>query len=128
MFDGVCVLCSRAVRYVLHHDRSDPPIRFVAITSSLGRRLAEENGVDPDNPHTFIFIENGQGHVLSEAIFAMAGRAGGPGRFIRIFRVIPRPLRDWVYARLANNRYRLFGKLKTCYLPKPEHADRFILN
>ena len=127
VFDGVCVLCSRAVRYVLKHDRGDPPIRFVAIRSQEGRRLAALNGVDPDDPRTFIFIENGVGHTFSAAVFAMAGRAGGPGRFIRVFRIIPRPIRDWCYARLANNRYRLFGKLDACYVPSADTRDRFVL-
>ncbi|MEL6567621.1 MAG: DCC1-like thiol-disulfide oxidoreductase family protein [Pseudomonadota bacterium] len=127
VYDGECVLCSRAVQYVLKHDRSDPPIRFVAIKSAEGREIAARAGVDPDDPHTFIFVEGGKISLLSEAVFAMAARAGGPGRFIRVFRFVPRPLRDWVYARIANNRYALFGKLERCYLPPENTQDRFVL-
>jgi len=127
VYDGECVLCSRAVQYVLEHDRSDPPIRFVAIKSAEGREIAARAGVDPDDPHTFIFVEGGKISLLSEAVFAMAARAGGPGCFIRVFRFVPRPLRDWVYARIANNRYALFGKLERCYLPPENTQDRFVL-
>ncbi|MEO0467100.1 MAG: DCC1-like thiol-disulfide oxidoreductase family protein [Pseudomonadota bacterium] len=127
IFDGECVLCSRAVHYVLAHDRSDPSIRFVAIKSAEGRLLAKQHGVDPDNPHTFIYIEDGVGYLSSNATFAMLKRTGGPGRWVRIFRFVPRPLRDWVYARVANNRFNWFGKLDHCYMPTPETRDRFVL-
>ncbi|MEM9705571.1 MAG: DCC1-like thiol-disulfide oxidoreductase family protein [Pseudomonadota bacterium] len=128
VFDGECVLCSRAVRYVLKYDRTTPPIRFAAIKSDEGRRIAKSAGVNPDDPHTFIYVdEDGAQYLLSEAVFAMAERAGGPARFVPIFRFIPRPVRDWVYARLANNRYALFGKLDACYTPTPETRERFTL-
>lgn len=127
IYDGECVLCSRAVRYVLRHDRSEPPVRFVAIKSAEGRKIAAANSVDPDDPHTFIFVEGDANHVLTEAVFGMAKRVGGPWRFIRIFRILPLPIRDWFYARLANNRYSLFGKLDECYLPTPETRHRFVL-
>jgi predicted DCC family thiol-disulfide oxidoreductase YuxK len=102
-------------------------VRFVAIKSDEGRELAIENDVDPDDPHTFIFIEKGKGYLLSDAVFALSKRVGGPGRHIRVLRFFPRILRDWVYARLANNRYALFGKLESCYLPESENEDRFVL-
>ncbi len=127
VYDGDCVLCSRAVHYVLRHDRSDPPIRFVAIKSGEGRRIAAENGVNPDNPHTFIYVEEGKAHLLSDAVFAMSRRVGGPGRMISVFRFVPRPVRDWFYARLAKNRYKLFGKLDQCYLPSADTRHRFVL-
>jgi predicted DCC family thiol-disulfide oxidoreductase YuxK len=99
----------------------------VAIKSAEGRRIAVANSVDPDNPHTFIFVENESSYVLSDAVFTMSARAGGPGRWIRVFRFVPRPIRDWVYARLASNRYNLFGKLDKCYLPSVETRHRFVL-
>ncbi len=127
VYDGECVLCSRAVHYILRYDRADPPIRFVAIKSAEGRAIATQNKVDPDDPHTFIFVEDGKSYLMSDAVFAMSKRAGGPGRWIRSLRIVPRPIRDWFYARLANNRYRLFGKLDRCYLPTPETRHRFVL-
>lgn len=127
VYDGECVLCSRAVRYGIRYDTSDPLLRFVAIKSTEGREIAQASGVDPDDPHTFIFVENGFGYLLSEAVFAMSKRVGGPGRWIRMFRFIPRPIRDWTYARIANNRYKLFGKLDQCYVPPAEVRERFVL-
>jgi len=40
--------------------------------------------------------------------------------------VIPRVLRDWLYNRIARNRYDWFGKRDSCYRPTPEQAARFL--
>lgn len=40
--------------------------------------------------------------------------------------MIPEPLRDRLYDGIAQNRYRLFGMRETCWLPRPEMADRVI--
>jgi predicted DCC family thiol-disulfide oxidoreductase YuxK len=39
---------------------------------------------------------------------------------------LPRPLRDWLYDRIARNRYRLFGRRDTCLVPSPDVANRFL--
>ncbi len=41
-------------------------------------------------------------------------------------RIVPRRIRDWLYDRIARNRYRLFGKRATCLVPSPEVAARFM--
>jgi predicted DCC family thiol-disulfide oxidoreductase YuxK len=41
-------------------------------------------------------------------------------------RIVPRPLRDWLYDRVALNRYRLFGRRQTCLVPTGGIADRFL--
>jgi len=127
VYDGECVLCSRAVQYVLRHDHQEPLIRFVAIGSAEGRRISKAHKVDPNNPHTFIYIENGRAYFLSDGIFAMLRRVGGWGRIALLFQWVPRPIRDWVYQRISRNRYNLFGRLKHCYVPSPETRQRFVL-
>jgi len=39
-------------------------------------------------------------------------------------RLVPRLIRDPLYGWVARNRYRLFGRRETCWLPSPEMADR----
>jgi predicted DCC family thiol-disulfide oxidoreductase YuxK len=43
-----------------------------------------------------------------------------------VFRVVPRPIRDAVYRVIARNRYRLFGKRETCWVPAPEYRGRIL--
>jgi predicted DCC family thiol-disulfide oxidoreductase YuxK len=128
LFDGVCVLCSRSVRFALAHERpGDAPIRFVAIQSDLGRRLATAWGVDPDRPSSFLWFEDGVAHARSDGALAMARHLGGRARALRLLRFIPRPIRDWLYDRIARNRYALFGKRDDCMIPDAATRARFTL-
>jgi predicted DCC family thiol-disulfide oxidoreductase YuxK len=41
-------------------------------------------------------------------------------------RVIPLVVRDSLYELVARDRFRLFGRRQTCYLPTLEFQDRFL--
>jgi predicted DCC family thiol-disulfide oxidoreductase YuxK len=126
LYDGLCVLCSRSVRFVLRHER-DAAIRFVAIQSDEGRALAATHGVDPDCPDTFLFVEGGRALRKSDGVIALFGRLRSPWSYTWVLRACPRLARDWLYDRVARNRYRLFGKRAACMAPTPELRDRFAL-
>ena len=51
LFDSVCVLCDTSVHFVLKHEKH-PLIRFVAIQSEEGRKLADRFGINPDDPES----------------------------------------------------------------------------
>lgn len=126
LFDGHCVLCSRGVHYVLRHE-TQPITRFVSIQSAEGRALANENDVDPENPHTFLYVKNGRALKLSDAVFALGKDIGGPAKYVLWLRFLPRFIRDFAYSLLADNRYRLFGRTDHCYVPNADDRHRFVL-
>ncbi|QGM97735.1 DUF4166 domain-containing protein [Methylocystis parvus] len=125
VYDGVCLLCDGSVRYALDHEIT-PSIRFVAIQSEEGHDLARRNGVDPDQPDTFLFMENGRVMKKSEALFALARQLRGPARFAVLARILPRIVSDVLYGTIARNRYRLFGRKAEC-APDPAQRHRFVL-
>ncbi len=126
VYDGVCMLCDWSTRYALANEIT-PSIRFVAIQSEEGRALAHANGVDPGNPETFLFIENGRVLKKSEALFAIARQLRGPARLAFLARLSPRCVNDFVYDRIARNRYRWFGRKAACAAPDPTQRHRFVL-
>jgi predicted DCC family thiol-disulfide oxidoreductase YuxK len=126
VFDGICVLCSRSVAFILRHERQ-PLIRFVAIQSDEGRSLARKHGIDPDDPDSFLFIESGRAYPKSGGIIALTRHLKAPWSALAALRLLPRPIRDWLYDRIARNRYRLFGKREHCLLPDPATRQRFAL-
>lgn len=126
LYDGVCVLCSGGVRYTLRHER-DHDIRFVAIQSGEGRELARAHDIDPDEPDSFLFIEDGRALAKSDGVLALTRHLNGPARLLLLGKALPRRWRDWLYDRVARNRYRLFSKKDTCEIPAPATRHRFTL-
>jgi len=126
VFDSSCVLCSRGVQYTLRHEKV-PSILFAAIQSESGRLLAEGHDVDPDDPITFLFIENGVALEKSDAVIALSRHLRGSARMISVFRVMPKAWRDAAYSLVARNRYTLFGKAGSCIIPRPDQRHRFVL-
>ncbi len=49
LYDGVCVFCSRWIRFVATRD-VERRFRFTAIQSAYGTRLAQAFGIDPPIP------------------------------------------------------------------------------
>ena len=122
--DGVCVFCSRWVRFVLDRDR-DRRFRFLPIQSTRGRALAVRHGIDPDAPRTNAVVLDGRVWFKSDA--ALKVLAVLPGfRPAAALRLAPRGLRDAVYDLIARNRYRLFGRADTCMVPTAEDRARFL--
>jgi predicted DCC family thiol-disulfide oxidoreductase YuxK len=126
LFDGVCVLCNGAVQYTLKHEK-EPLVRFVSIQSVEGRQLAVQHGLDPDDPQSFLFIENAEALSKSDGVIALARHLGGPAGLIPLCRFLPKSLRDFAYDRIARNCYRLFGRKPECPIPDAGIRHRFVL-
>ena len=124
LFDGVCVLCSGWVQFTIARDRR-AHFRFVPAQSVYGRVLLERFGIDPDDFETNAVVERGRVVFKSDAALTVLGELPG-WRWTRLLRAVPRALRDWLYDRIARNRYRLFGRRDACLMPTPELAGRII--
>jgi predicted DCC family thiol-disulfide oxidoreductase YuxK len=125
VFDGVCALCSRWVRFLLRFDRRGR-YRFAAMQGAHGRALLLQHGLDPDDPLSFLLLERGRAWTDTDAVLQVLGGLGGAWRIVTVLRVLPRAWRDGAYRVLARNRYRWFGRHHSCYLPAPEQAARFL--
>jgi predicted DCC family thiol-disulfide oxidoreductase YuxK len=126
LFDGVCVLCSRSVQFVLRRDR-DRWFRFAPIQSPYGRALALRFGISPDVPETNAVIVRGRGNFKADSASEVLRRLP-LWTWARVFPLVPRRLRDFVYDRVAQNRYRLFGRTESCLVPAPDLRFRFIFD
>jgi predicted DCC family thiol-disulfide oxidoreductase YuxK len=126
VFDGICVLCSRSVHFVLRHDR-DQRYRFATTQSDRGRELLIAHGLNPQDPLSVLLIEQGVGYTESTAMLRVLSSFGGAWKELAAcLQIIPRALRDPVYRWIGRHRYRWFGQRQTCYLPQPEDAARFL--
>lgn len=115
LYDGVCVLCSAAFRFVAARDPA-ARFRFTAVQDRLGRRLAAQLGIDPDAPESNAVVIDGIAYMKSDAAIQVLSRLPRHG-WARHLLHVPKGLRDWAYDRIARNRYRLFGRTETCMVP-----------
>lgn len=125
VFDAECLLCSANAQFVLNHDRRGHFL-LASMQGEAGSALYRRFGIDPADPDTLIVVEGDRALRDSDAILAIWARLGWPWRAATAFRLIPRLLRDPVYRWVARNRYRLFGKRDTCWLPAPVFRDRML--
>ena len=125
VFDGVCNLCEASVNFIIRHDAAGV-FRFVPSQSELGAALQQQYGVNTASLDTVVLIQDGQIYTQSDAGVQIASAFDGPWRLLSLARWVPRPLRNWAYRRIANNRYAWFGRKEVCLIPTPEVRRRFL--
>ncbi len=125
LFDGVCVFCSRWVRFVIDRD-PEQRFRFVAIQSEPGRVLAARFGIDPEVPQTNAVVWGRRIFFKSDAALTVLGQLAAT-RPLGWLKAVPKLLRDPVYDLIARNRYRIFGRTDACMIPAPDDRSRFLM-
>lgn len=115
VMDGECAVCSLGARMIARLDRHER-FRICPVQSVPGTALVAHYGLDPSDPETWLLLEDGEAWSGMEAIIRIGEGLGGIGRLATAMRVLPRPLRDWLYRRIARNRYR-FGRSDMCAIP-----------
>jgi len=129
LYDGVCAMCNRFVKVLLAADRQGQ-ICFAPLQGETATRLAERYGFSLDLT-TVIYVQgfgttDERVRYRSDAALAALADAGGLWTAVALLRVVPAPLRDWVYDGIARRRYRWFGEYDSCPLPPPEARGRFL--
>lgn len=125
VFDGVCVLCSGFVKFVLRFDHAKR-FRFTLAQGPLGQALYRHYRLDLVEFETNLVLQRGVVYSKLGAFAAVLNELGGMWKLLALIRFIPQPLSDWLYDRIAKNRYRVFGRTEYCMVPSPEIRDRFI--
>ncbi|PSQ72316.1 MAG: thiol-disulfide oxidoreductase DCC [Bacteroidetes bacterium QH_2_64_26] len=125
LFDGVCNLCNGAVNVLIDAD-PDAYFRLGTLQSDAARPYLRAFGLDPEAMDSVILIENGQLYTRSTAVLRVARRLDAPWSLLWVFIAVPRPVRDWVYDRVAASRYQWFGRRDTCRTPTPDVRAHFL--
>jgi len=116
------------VRFLLRYE-ADTRLHFVGAWSPTGLALAARYGFDKkDLQKTYLVVADGIALVRSDAGLTLLGHMKAPWCWLRLLRIVPKPVRDGVYDIVARNRYRWFGMKEACLLPDPGQRDRFTLD
>jgi predicted DCC family thiol-disulfide oxidoreductase YuxK len=125
LFDGVCNLCNGAVQFIVKRDPRGI-LQFASLQSLYARQKLEALGRDPDALYSIVVLRDGRALEKSDAVLEIAKHLTGPWKYLTIFQIIPRFIRDWFYSLVANNRYRWFGKKDQCMIPTASLKARFV--
>lgn len=125
LFDGECNLCNSTVNFIIDIDKKGK-IKFAPLQSEIGNQLTRDSSVTVSNLSSVILIHNKQIFTKSDVIVQIGIILGGAWKLLVLTRVIPRPIRNWIYDLIAKNRYKWFGKTNQCKLPSTNISSRFI--
>ena len=126
LFDGVCNLCNGSVIFVLKWEKQ-PIFQFASIQSEAGRELLKWCGLSPDYTEAVIFIDNRKIYLGSSAALKIGQELTFPWNILAYAGfMVPKFIRDRVYAQIAQHRYQWFGKRDVCMIPTQNLKARFL--
>jgi predicted DCC family thiol-disulfide oxidoreductase YuxK len=125
LFDGVCKLCNAWSNFIIKHDKKHF-FKLCSVQSDEGQQILKHFGLATDVYDSMIYVEGNTYYQQSDAFFQVIAKLGYPWKAVLVFHLIPGFIRNWLYDRIAFNRYRLFGKYDYCALPTADHEARYL--
>ena len=123
VFDGVCVLCSGGASWIMRYDKNTR-VNFAPAQGAIGQALYAHYGVEMNE--SYLLIAGGRAFTASRGYLELCRILGGWWHIPRVAVIIPERLRDRLYALIARNRYRRFGKVDYCALLTPAQRCRLV--
>lgn len=121
LFDGICGLCNKSVDILIKIDR-EKRFKYTSLQGEFVKTLDIKPNID-----SILFYEDGILYYKSTAILKIFQALGGLWKITAIFFLIPRVMRDFIYDIIAKYRYKIFGKMESCRMPK-EGEQKFFLD
>ena len=125
IYDGVCNFCNRSVNFIIQRDKA-AKFSFTPMQSEIAQQLIAAYQINNVGMDTFLLVKDGRCYTSTDAALEIASELDGLWYLCRIFKLVPRLIRDYLYRVLARNRYKLFGRAEHCIVPSKEIMSRFI--
>ena len=125
VFDGVCNLCESSVNFVIRRDERRN-FKFARAQSQIGIDLQNQYDINVLDLETMVLIKDGVAYAKSDAAIEIAKNLDGLWKILSSIKVVPKTVRDWIYSKIAKNRYRWFGKKDSCMVPSMDIKSRFL--
>lgn len=111
--------------FIIRYDQQGK-FKFVSLQSDFGKSILQKHNITVENNDTFVLVMSDVIYLKSTASLKLLKELGGIWKVFYIFILIPRPIRDFVYDKIAGSRYAVFGKRESCMVPSDNIKDRFL--
>jgi len=125
LYDGVCGLCSRAVAWLIAHDR-ERCLSFAPLQGETAARLRAIHPGIPAGLEAVVYVERGAVHLRSSAFLHVSRHLDRPWRWAHGLRWLPALPLDLLYGLVARVRYRIWGRFDACRVPDRSDGGRFL--
>ena len=122
IYDGICVLCNKYIKWVLDKDKEN-----LFLISNLQSKFTEEKFPELRKIDSVAVIKkNGEIIQKSKAVNHILKSINRLILLRTILNILPLSISNFFYDIVAKSRYKVFGKYDSCQLPEPESKSRFI--
>ena len=121
VFDGECLICNRFYKWVLRNDKKN----VFMFTNIQSKFYSENINIDKSKDSIIVITKNKILYDCDAIVYIL--KITKTQLVIRfIISIFPRFISNFFYQIIARNRYYLFGKKDTCYIPSKAELKRFI--
>jgi len=125
IIDGHCLLCSRAMRFILENEVSDE-IKFTTIGSESCNSLNLASRI-VEIPDSIMLYNESRLLVESRAVLEITKWLQRPYSYLHYLKYIPTFITDFFYRIIARNRYKWFGRSDRACELLPRHFKKRML-
>lgn len=122
LFDGVCGLCNRSVKFILEREKKSK-LLFSPLQSEHAKKLLQQFNLNTDS---IVYIHKNKAHIKSGAALRVCLQLKGLWPLMIVLIIVPAFIRDAVYDYIARKRITWFGKTDYCEVMTPELNKRFV--
>ncbi|KPZ63160.1 thiol-disulfide oxidoreductase DCC family protein [Pseudoalteromonas sp. P1-7a] len=121
LFDAQCKLCSAWCS-----NDANVIFKLCSVQSPKGALLLTHFRFSTTQYASMVYLQNGKVFTQSHAFFEVVKQLGYPYKLATVFSVLPNTFNNWLYDKIALNRYTLFGKYQYCRVPNPGDAKHYL--
>ena len=122
VFDGVCILCNKFFRWVLKNDR----INVFSFTNIQSNFYLKNKKINKSIDSILVITQNEEILYESDAVNYILKKINKLLLIRFLIIITPNFISNFFYRIIAKNRYKIFGKKDSCYVPTEEELKKFI--
>ena len=125
IFDGICNFCNKSVNFII---KRDPRLHFVfsPIQSNVAKEIMDKYHLHSDDIDSIILIKDDIYFTKSDAVLEIVRDLSGYWYLLKVFKIVPKCMRNYIYDFISKNRYKFFGKKDSCIIPTEKLKNRFL--